>query len=81
MVKNKLFNCIWDYFYCIHEPYTSSLQRSFQELKLRYEEKERNLAPNTSVQGSSQPGRSDLEMGLSQAEKDKFLSQKVLVIV
>ncbi|VDK86415.1 unnamed protein product, partial [Onchocerca ochengi] len=60
------------------------LVRSFQELKLRYEEMERDLAPNASVssaalQGSSQCGQSDLGMGHSSAEMDhKFLSQKLL---
>ncbi|VDP15644.1 unnamed protein product [Onchocerca flexuosa] len=60
------------------------LVRSFQELKLRYEEMERNLASNalvssTALQGSSQCGQSDLGTGHSSAEKDhKFLSQKPL---
>ncbi|EJW86221.1 hypothetical protein WUBG_02868 [Wuchereria bancrofti] len=60
------------------------LVRSFQELKLRYEEKERNLALSASMsrvvtQSSSQYGRSDLETEHSIAEKDhRFLSQKLL---
>ncbi|VDM17819.1 unnamed protein product [Wuchereria bancrofti] len=63
------------------------LVRSFQELKLRYEEKERNLALSASMsrvvtQSSSQYGRSDLETEHSIAEKDhRFLSQKLLVNV
>ncbi|OZC09149.1 hypothetical protein X798_03896 [Onchocerca flexuosa] len=62
------------------------LVRSFQELKLRYEEMERNLASNalvssTALQGSSQCGQSDLGTGHSSAEKDhKFLSQKPLYL-
>ncbi|EFO25697.2 hypothetical protein LOAG_02785 [Loa loa] len=54
------------------------------ELKLRYEEKERNLALSASIssvapQDSNQCGRSDLEMGHSATEKEqKFLSQKFL---
>ncbi|CAG9538803.1 unnamed protein product [Cercopithifilaria johnstoni] len=60
------------------------LVRSFQELKLRYEQNERNLALNASVscvtlQGSSQCGRSDFETGYSAAKNDhKLLSQKLL---
>ncbi|VDK86805.1 unnamed protein product [Litomosoides sigmodontis] len=60
------------------------LVRSFQELKLRYEEKERSLAPSTSLsyvtlQGSSQSRRTDLEMGHSAVKKDhKLLSQNLI---
>ncbi|KAK6111229.1 hypothetical protein QQG55_42835 [Brugia pahangi] len=60
------------------------LVRSFQELKLRCEEKERNLALSASmssviIQDSSQYGRSDLETEHSTAEKDhRSLSQKLL---
>uniref|UniRef100_A0A0R3S3I8 Filament-like plant protein 7 n=1 Tax=Elaeophora elaphi TaxID=1147741 RepID=A0A0R3S3I8_9BILA len=60
------------------------LVRSFQELKLRYEEKERNLTletsmPSVALQNSSHCGRSDLETEYSAAKKDhKFLSQKLL---
>lgn len=67
--------------------YSSLLQRSFQELKLRYEEKERILASNASLscvalQGSSQSRRSDFEMGHAAAKKDhKLLSQNLIVIV
>ncbi|KAL3982853.1 hypothetical protein ACH3XW_48795 [Acanthocheilonema viteae] len=54
------------------------------ELKLRYDEKARNLALNTSMscvalQGSSQCERPDLETGYSATKKDhKLLSQKLL---
>ncbi|VIO87523.1 Uncharacterized protein BM_BM9164 [Brugia malayi] len=60
------------------------LVRSFQELKLRCEEKERNLALSASMssvimQDSSQYGRSDLETEHFTAEKDhRSLSQKLL---
>ncbi|MCP9265583.1 hypothetical protein DINM_020913 [Dirofilaria immitis] len=60
------------------------LVRSFQGLKLRYEEKERNFAQNalisnSALQGSSQCGRSNLGTERPSDEKNhKFLSQKLL---